>query len=187
MLAASDTLNRCMGGPGIRPPLAPELIGTLLKNQWNVSPKVEHYRRSIYVFARRNLRYPIFEVLDRPDANASCPQRPRTTTAPQALLLLNSPLSLDAARRLAGWIAEREDTPADYVRAAFQRALSRDPLAPEMRDSLQFLREYAGFSGRDNALAAPLPAALDMDSVDGAALTALCLALLNCNEFLYLD
>ncbi len=53
-------------------------------------------RRSLYVFVRRNLRYPFFEAFDRPDTNASCPRRPVTTIAPQALSLLNSRLSSDS-------------------------------------------------------------------------------------------
>ncbi len=46
-----------------------------------------------------------FEVFDRPDTNASCPQRAVTTIAPQALSLLNSPLAHDAARALAARVA----------------------------------------------------------------------------------
>ena len=45
-------------------------------------------------------RYPFFEVFDRPDTNVSCPQRPNTTIAPQALSLMNSPLAHAAAKAL---------------------------------------------------------------------------------------
>ena len=48
---------------------------------WKLSPAEERDRRSVYIFVRRNLRYPLFDVFDRPDTNASCPQRPRSTTA----------------------------------------------------------------------------------------------------------
>src|SRR5262245_56631485 len=84
MWRASDSLDATRGGPGVMPKLPEELAQTLLKNQWTDSPKVsDHYRRSIYVFARRNLRYPIFDAFDRPDANSSCPARNQSTTAPQ--------------------------------------------------------------------------------------------------------
>ena len=73
MLAASDTLDTLAHGPGVMPPFPDELVKTLLKNQWETSEReADHYRRSIYLFARRNLRYPIFEAFDRPDGNASC-------------------------------------------------------------------------------------------------------------------
>ena len=94
MLAAADQLNLEGGGEGVMPPLPEELVGTLLKGQWKASEyAADHWRRSIYVFARRNLRYPIFESFDRPDAGASCAKRDRSTTAIQALQMLNSRLS----------------------------------------------------------------------------------------------
>jgi hypothetical protein len=80
------------------PPLPAEMLGTLLKDQWVESPDpADHLRRGIYVFVRRNLRYPLFDVLDSPDRSATCPRRNVTTTATQALWLLNSDLSLARA------------------------------------------------------------------------------------------
>ncbi len=101
MLAASGGLSPRRGGPGIRPPLPPEVTVTLLKNQWVVSGDEEdHRRRGIYLFVRRNLRYPLFDVFDRPDTNASCPRRHESTTATQALAMFNSEFSLACA---GGW------------------------------------------------------------------------------------
>ena len=101
LLAVSGTLNRQYGGPSVRPPLPPELLTTLLKGQWKTSENpADHVRRSIYVFARRNLRYPIFEVFDRPDAGASCARRDRSTTAIQSLLMLNGELVVQSAQHL---------------------------------------------------------------------------------------
>src|SRR5262249_39219841 len=121
LLAVSGRLNPALGGPGVFPPLPPELTRLSSKGAiWPVSARIEdHHRRSLYVFVRRNLRYPFFEAFDRPDTNASCPQRPVTTIAPQALSLLNSALAADAARELAGR-ARREagaDTEAQGRRA----------------------------------------------------------------------
>ena len=74
MLAAADRLSPKRGGPGVMPPLPDELTITLLKDQWKPSPDEEdHRRRSIYIFARRNLRFPFFEAFDRPETTASCP------------------------------------------------------------------------------------------------------------------
>ncbi len=169
MLHATGVLNRKSGGPGIRPPLPKELLATLLKNQWNVTPdKSEHNRRSIYVFARRNLRYPIFEVFDRPSANASCPDRGVSTTAPQSLHLLNSEFTAATARRLADSIA---DSPADdRIQHVFLSLLGRRPSAKETQETLTFLAESE-------------------DSAHGnvVGLTHLCLSLFNCNEFIFVD
>ncbi len=50
---------------------------------------MDRQRRSIYILAKRNMRYPLFDAFDWPDLHNSCSRRVMTTTAPQALLLLN--------------------------------------------------------------------------------------------------
>jgi hypothetical protein len=172
MLAAGGGLAFDRGGPGVRPPLPSELVANLLRGQWDVSPRAaDHRRRSIYLFVRRNLRYPLFEAFDRPDTNASCPVRPQSTTAPQALTLLNSEPVRDAARELAE--AARRDAAAGrtddaaFVEAAWLRALGRTPEADELARALQFLK-----SGQ---------------AQDDEARVLLCLGLFNVNEFVYVD
>lgn len=193
MLAASETLTVETGGPGVRPPLPRELVQTLLKDQWEVNARTaDHYRRSIYVFARRNLRYPIFEAFDRPDGNASCPRRNRSTTAPQSLLMLNSNFSLEAARRLAGCVLREHAVLDDRTLTDLhRRLLSRRPSADELQEMQEFLNVQlqllrTGTSPPDEA-AAPLPPISGIDPIAAVALTDLCLALLNSNEFLYVD
>lgn len=167
MLAAADTLSQGCGGPGIMAPLPTELVATLLPGQWKASENQEEiHRRSVYFFVRRNLRYPLFEVLDRPDTNASCPRRNVSTTAPQALALLNSDLSLSAARELAAFVAGH--APADLaaqVKLVYQRTLSRPPTGRELNDATSLLQ---------------------MSPMD-PPLVALCLAMFNLNEFIYVD
>ena len=177
-LAVAGMLSTRVGGPGVRPPLPTELLATLLKDHWQVSADPEdHFRRSVYVFARRNLRYPVFEVFDRPDANASCGRRDRSTTAPQSLWLLNSQLSWDAAGRLAARLTKPSGTLAGQVDAAFRWTLSRPPTDEELTASLEFLGEQSGRIAAESA----------SDSPPREALRDLCLALLNFSEFVYLD
>ena len=89
MLATSGSLNHEVGGPGVSPPLPIEMSKTLKSGQWKTSSReADHYRRSIYIFARRNLRYPLFATFDRPAANCSCAVRQPSTTPVQSLLLL---------------------------------------------------------------------------------------------------
>jgi len=159
MLEAAGTLNDERFGPGVRPPLPPEVVSTLLKNQWNVTPeKSSHTRRSAYLFVRRNLRFPLFEVFDRPDANQSCPRRHESTTAPQALTLLNSEFTWTCAASLAETIQKVAQTPAAETNAACQIVLTRAAAATDIE-----LRDRAG------------------------DLTTYCAALLNASEFLYVD
>lgn len=166
LLSVAGLLDFQAAGPSVMPPLPQELLGTLRKGQWAASPTLaEHHRRSIYVFARRNLRYPLFDVFDRPDAGASCPERNQSTTALQSLQLLNS----EFASRCAAALAERvtrqvgsEATPQAWLEQLFWLTLSRGPSAHEAD------------------LFAPWIA-------DATHRPTACLALLNTSEFLFVD
>jgi len=166
LLSACGQLNPALGGPGVFPPLPSELIKLSSKGAiWPVSADArDQNRRSLYIFIRRNLRYPFFEAFDRPDTNASCPRRPVTTTAPQALSLLNSRLSGESARALAMRVEREEGAGFDArVERAYLLALGRRPDQAER----SLAREYL--------------------SSDTVSFAEFCLALLNLNEFVYVD
>jgi hypothetical protein len=172
MLSLAGTLTDCGGGPGALPPLPAEMRATLLKGQWNTSKsEAEHHRRSIYVFARRNLRYPIFDVFDRPDAGTSCARRDQSTTATQSLQLFNSEFSWKIATALAARIAPPPSDLQSNLPAAIEQlfllTLSRRPAV----DELDRLREFVEQT----------PAS------EHHPLTPVCLAILNSNEFLTID
>ena len=194
MLEAAGRLSLRQGGPGVRAPLPAEVAATLLNTkQWIVSPDADdHRRRSIYLFVRRNLRYPLFDAFDRPDTNASCPRRNRSTIAPQALILLNSEFSLDAARHLAGFVLSHAGTSHDdQINLAYARVLGRLPTQEELAVANRFLDNQAVQLKESNrpaaelALPSPLPDGVDPQAA--AALTDFCLALFNLNEFVYVD
>jgi hypothetical protein len=192
MLAVAGLLSGERGGPGVMPPLPPELVGTLLKDQWKTSPReADHYRRSVYVFARRNLRYPIFEAFDRPDANASCPARNRSTTAPQSLVMLNSEFSLLAARHLAGRVLAESDDARRQVNLLYLNCFSRLPSPDEAQRLQAFLsaqhREIAATRRQRDQLVLPPRLSESVDPAAAAALVDATLALLNSSEFLYVD
>jgi len=167
LLAVSGRLNPTLGGPCIFPELPAEL--TKLSSHgaiWPVSRNREDRdRRSLYVFVRRNLRYPFFEAFDRPDTNASCPVRSVTTIAPQALSLMNSKLALDAAHALATRVAQDAGPDLDArIGRAYRLTLGRDPRVEERRLARTFL-----------------------GAESGATLDDFCLTLLNVNEFVYVE
>ena len=167
ILAASGQLNRRLGGPCIFPELPDEL--TLLSSKGAIWPVSEdpsdRNRRSLYVFTRRNLRFPFFEAFDRPDTNASCPVRASTTIAPQALSLLNGRLPNDAARDLADRIAAEAGPDRDArIDLAYRLTFGRSPDIEERGMAREFLDE--GGQG---------------------AWPRFALALLNVNEFVYVD
>src|SRR5437764_4041414 len=108
VLFAAGTLNPRLGGPMVRVPLEPEVYDLIFTEGepdglWPVTPDArQHTRRSLYLFNKRNVRLPMLEALDQPDTLTSCPVRPVSTFAPQALILLNGPFMQSQARALAG-------------------------------------------------------------------------------------
>ena len=97
-------------------------------------------RRSIYVLAKRNFAYPLFAAFDQPDRVNSCPVRPATITAPQALAMLNGEFTLAQARNLGGLLLAAHGRDArSLIRAAYLRAFNREPSHREFIAAEKFL------------------------------------------------
>jgi hypothetical protein len=212
MLQVSGRLNAKMGGPSVLPEL-PRELGT--PNGWKVTAdREEHDRRSVYVFLKRNLRYPLFDVFDAPDSNESCARRNESTNAPQALALMNDDFTLEQARHIAGRALEKVSSacglasgrarpraaqtagqgivPLDQVvDEVYQRALGRAPDAKESAIAADFLRRETVLVRKrlqersPTALPTPMPASLDTG--EACAVVEFCHVVLNLNEFLYVD
>ncbi len=158
LLALGGRLDRRMGGPGVFPPLPAEMAKGF--TGWKASPDPrDHGRRSVYVFARRNLRFPFLEAFDAPDSNLSCPKRERSTTAPQALALLNAEDVAAAARGLAARLERAAGSADERIALAYRLVLGRRP------------------TGEESALA--------REFLSSSPLSEFCRALFNLNEFVY--
>ncbi|GIX04360.1 MAG: cytochrome c [Planctomycetaceae bacterium] len=180
-LMLSGTFNEQMYGPGVRPQLPPRLASP---NLWKPSERPsDHVRRSVYIFAKRNLPYPMLQVFDFPDMHESCACRAQTVIAPQALMLLNSDLVLDAARRLADRLLA--EVPSSDPQAIIERlwwlCFSRSPSPQETQRAWQFLATQHEQIARD---ANHTTASRDPQR---EAWADLCHALLNANEFLHIE
>ena len=160
LLAISGELNLKVGGPGVFPPIPKELFEGAKGWIASTDPR-DHTRRSLYIFARRNLRFPFLEVFDAPDNNLSCSARERSTTAPQSLTLLNAEEVLAAAARTAERLTEAADSPEARVTLAYRLIIGRPPTAVERRLSVEFLAR--------------------------SPLSELCRGLFNLNAFVYVD
>jgi hypothetical protein len=179
VLSLAGTLNARMFGPSARPQL-PDGISSYA---WKADPcPADQQRRSVYVFAKRNMRYPMFDAFDQPDMHNSCARRSQTTTAPQALLLLNSPDVRKAATAWSERLLERyPDGDRSLVAYAYRECWGRPPTEAEIDLGLGFLRWQLGLSEKSGSL---LSAGSGMRA---AAVVEFCHALLNTNEFLYVD
>lgn len=123
-------------------------------------------RRSIYTRVFRNNKDALLTVFDVPDGLLSTPERNVTTTAPQALLMINSDLTLSRAKSFASKLtAQKFADDAELVATAYRAAFGRLPSDSESNAALYYLQQ----GKRSDTL------------VD------FCHALLNANEFLYID
>jgi hypothetical protein len=188
-LSIAGLLSLEMGGPGVYPQLPQGMPPP--RGGWDEAKlESERNRRSIYIFVRRNSRYPMLEVFDLASAQETCPRRNTTTTAPQALTLLNSKLSRDWAEAFAGRVI-REAGPqfAAQVDRAYRLAYSRPPDSTEKDMALTFLdRQLKLLADRDKAgepLSKPAGVPSESSRLQAAALVDFCQALLNSNEFVY--
>ena len=141
MLAVSGALNAEMYGPPVFPKLQEAVLNTMNKGIWEIDqdgPKV--WRRSVYVYRKRGLPFPMFEVFDLPDQNITCSRRNVSTVPTQALTLLNDDFVLRQAQLFANRVAEAApNDPRAQIRIAYEVALSRPPTREEMRLALDFL------------------------------------------------
>jgi len=143
-LQVAGKLNLKMGGPSVIVPIDPELVNLLYKpSQWTVTPdESDHYRRSIYLLHKRNLRLPFMEVFDGPDFQISCPRREMSTHPPQALELLNGDFSNQMADALADrLVKEAGKDHAKQVDLAYRLAAGRAPSLKEKQLAVAFLQK----------------------------------------------
>jgi len=141
LLQASGLLEDKLGGPSVFPPLP---AGTQAPNRnfWITSDNPHDYnRRSVYVFIRRNLPYPLLDTFDWANPNIVHNKRDVTTTAPQALALINSDLVYGWSKALAGRVIKEVPKGGDSARIdrVYEILYSRKPDAFEKSKLLAFL------------------------------------------------
>ena len=201
MLQVSGLLNPRAGGPGVYPPLPPgtmpessAALGYLAGAWVPEKDPGQNNRRSIYIFVRRNLRYPMMQEFDSANGLESCDLRRNTVTPLQSLDLLNNSLVLDWAQALAGRILDDSGlTPAAQVERAFKLTYGREPSVEEQKIALEFLASQSSILAKrlaDGAKIKPrLPTSMPsgMDPARAAALVDLSHMLIDSNEFLYVN
>jgi hypothetical protein len=145
------------------------------------------YRRSLYTFWKRQSPPPAMLAFDGPTRETCTVRRSRTNTPLQALVLLNDPTYLEAARMLARRMI-RESDPETRIRLGFQLATVRLPDAEEVATLLELHRAQAAeFSGNPAAaeqLLAVGEAARDREAnaIELAAWTVVASTILNLDE-----
>jgi hypothetical protein len=160
MLLVAGKLDDTMGGPGFR------LYKYLNDNVSTYEPLdnygPETYRRAVYHQQARAMNVDLLSDYDAPDCAFSVATRANTTTPLQALTMLNHQFTVDMANALAERLkAEAGDDAAAQLERACALAFQRSPAADEIAEAVPLITAYG--------------------------LDAFCRALLNANEFIYVD
>jgi len=143
ILAISGTLNTKMAGRGFFPHLAGEVLAGQSRPglDWDISTRAEQSRRSVYAYIRRTMGVPLFEAFDYNNTASPLSERPTTTVAPQALMLLNDAfVQAQAAAFASRIIRETGIERPTQVRRAYALAFGRAPSDFELQTALAFLR-----------------------------------------------
>ena len=155
VLATSGKLNLKAGGPGFKPRLRPDLLDASQRNKW---PLLAHegpseWRRSVYIYVKRQLLMPSMELFDAPTTTDSCALRMASTVPTQALVMMNDEFVEEQAR----FLAERAMHDADNdlpkaIERMFKLALARAPTEQRMQQALSFVKTQEKASDQFTAM-----------------------------------
>ena len=128
-LSASGLLNQQVGGPSVKPyqPNGLWVEKTGPGSAYKPSSGDLLYRRSMYTFIRRTTPHPAMIAFDAPNRSVCVVKREKTNTPLQALVLLNGPQFVEAARVLAQRVLRDSNKAETQLRLAFRLVCGRDP------------------------------------------------------------
>ena len=196
LLLASGKLDPTIGGPSVFPPVPK---GLKAGNLWQVSKNPDDWnRRSLYIFSRRSVAYPMLDTFDMASMQQVHSKRTVTTTPLQALTLYNSELVFHWSQQLAGRVigetARSEDA---QIERLYQILFARSPDKFEKATLRDFLERHAKVieeKATDGKLSIALPLGLvpvglksapTPDPIRAAAFVDLVHTVVNSNEFAY--
>ena len=159
VLFASGKLNLAMGGPGYRDFKYTEAYAPIYEYTTPSTPEL--WRRSVYRFVVRTTPHRFMTTLDCPDPANLTPVRAQTTTALQALTLINNPFMLEQSGHLAARVEEGAASAEEAVQRAFRLCLARSASESEVAAAVALSRAHG--------------------------MRELCRMLFNTNEFSYVD
>jgi hypothetical protein len=202
LLAASGLIYEKVGGPSVYP----EMPASVMKEStrrvagfWPVSKDIrDHHRRSIYVFTRRSVPFPMLETFDRASPQVAHARRDVSTTPQQSLTLFNNDVVYEWSHALAARATAEAagKTEAARIDRLFQILFARLPDRNEKAFALEFLNEQERIiSSSGQPAEAPQPtaqkvafhgdAAEKQDSPRARAFVDFAHTLANANEFVY--
>lgn len=137
-LAASGLINKKIGGESMKP-YQPEGLWEINSASYKADSTDAMYRRSLYIISKRTVPHPTMATFDASERSSCLSRRQKTNTPLQALVLLNDPSFLEAAK-VMGEKMSREANADNAIRMAYKKLAGRDPSSKEL-DVLRALQQ----------------------------------------------
>jgi hypothetical protein len=143
VLSSSGLLVKTIGGPSVKPYQPPGLWELATSGRGLLSSyKQDHgeklYRRGMYTFIKRTVPPPSMGIFDASNRDQCEVRRGQTNTPLQALVMMNDPTVLEAARVLAAKLLEETSSVDQKIFKAFRLIACRKPVAKEV----EILKKY---------------------------------------------
>jgi hypothetical protein len=192
-LAVSGLLVRKIGGPSVKP-YQPAGYWSFLNfptRDWFEDKGEDQYRRGLYTYWQRSFLHPSLLAFDAPSREECTTERPRSSTPLQALVLLNDPTYVEAARAFAERII-KEGGPnvGDRLNWSYRQALSRSIKPEETKILTELYRKHHDEYTKDAKQAQQLvsvgqrPVPKDVEPAELAAWTSVARVILNLHEMI---
>lgn len=195
-LSFGGLLNLAIGGPSAKP-YQPEGYWENLNfptRTYDASSGGEQYRRGLYTWWQRSYLHPSLVAFDAPSREECAAERIRSNIPQQALVLLNDPTYVEAARAFGLRILREGGTEAPArVQWAWRQALAREAHPNELTPLLQLLatfqRDYAADPAATDAFLAvgQLPVPEGFNRAEVAAWTQVARVIINLHETITRD
>jgi hypothetical protein len=191
LLVASGELKEKVGGPSVFPPVPENLNAGAA---WRVSEDPSDWqRRSLYIFTRRSVPYPLLEPFDMASAQQAHAKRDVTTTPLQALALFNSDVVFGWSKALAGRVLdEAGNKKSAQLDRLYQILYARTPDKAEkailltfLSDQEKLIRQQAASGKLEINLPTGLKSTQNLEPFQVAAFVDLVHAVANSNDFVY--
>jgi hypothetical protein len=190
-LAVGGLLSRKVGGPSVKPyqPAGYWALLNFPKREWQNDKGEGLYRRGVYTYWCRTFPHPSMLAFDAPSREECTVERPRSNTPLQALVLLNDPSYVEAARAFAEHVLrDGGKETGSRLQYAYRRALGRPARPEEVAVLSELYERHLKQYQADQAAAQGVqtvgdhPAAKDLDAAELAAWTSVTRVLLNLHE-----
>ncbi|MFY0650794.1 MAG: DUF1553 domain-containing protein [Cyclobacteriaceae bacterium] len=181
-LAVSGLLSDKMYGPSVMPLQPDGLWSVVYSNlKWETSDGEDAYRRGLYTFLRRSNPYPSLITFDATNREVCLSRRINTNTPIQALVTLNDPVFIEAARNLAKNITNESASISEKVEMAYERVMGKKPKEDKVKILTDLAEETLAYYKGHPEETKELAMANDPEL---ASYTVVANALLNMDEFI---